>query len=301
LLAGLAGGINAAASSTNLTQLPSGRPAEQRLISDSLGLYETPPRSRCSAAAAALLTALAEGFKTHATLLDVAAASTDATRSKANGTGIDANSSLPAGSKFLFRAQPGYIDFGFAGTPVTASGSGSNDTSSTPASSESDCEPACSYSNPSAAYGVTVLPLGPDEDLQAKVQNPLTPRHEAQNLDGRYGPAYAPSWQLQQDEVVLLAGCTPPAAASRCAIHRGSDFLGCPITVAISLFLFYLDCIRQLQQYKVVLLAGCTLPAEASKCASFGCFHNLTVNSVHSHSGLIRIGSVSHVLQRLVN
>jgi hypothetical protein len=53
--------------------------------------------------------------------------------------------------------------------------------------------------------------------LQAKVQNPLTPRHEAQNLDGRYGPAYAPSWQLQQDEVVLLAGCTPPAEASRCA------------------------------------------------------------------------------------
>lgn len=218
MLAGLAGGINAAASSTNLTQLPSGRPAEQRLISDSLGLYETPPRSRCSAAAAALLTALAEGFKTHATLLDAAAASTDATRSKANGTGIDTNSSLPAGSKFLFRAQPGYIDFGFAGTPVTASGS-SNATISTPASSESDCEPACSYSNPSAAYGVTVLPLGPDEDLQAKVQNPLTPRHEAQNLDGRYGPAYAPSWQLQQDEVVLLAGCTPPAEASRYSMH----------------------------------------------------------------------------------
>jgi hypothetical protein len=183
-------------------------------------LYETPPRSRCSAEAAALLEALAEGFKTQATLLDAASTSTDPTQSKANGAGNETNSPVDAGLKLLFRAQLGYIDFGFAGTPVTASGSSNvNATISTPASSESDCEPACSYSNPSAAYGVTVLPLGPDEDLQAKVQNPLTPRHEAQNLDGRYGPAYAPSWQLQQDEVVLLAGCTPPAEASRYSMH----------------------------------------------------------------------------------
>lgn len=204
--------------------------AQPRLVSDTLGLYETPARSRCSAAAQALLTALADGFQSQNALLD----STQATQ--ASGTAPSTSSS----TRLLFRAQPGYVDFGFAGTPVTAgSGSSSNITGGSDAVSE--CQPACSYSNPAAAYGVTVLPLAPGEDRQAKVADPLTPRHEAQNLDGRYGPGYAPSWQLQQDEVVLLAGCLPPAEASRWEVnltawHDTSGMphpLGQPYSVAV--------------------------------------------------------------------
>ena len=127
-----------------------------------------------------------------------------------------------------FIAQPGYVDFDIAGAPASAATAGANDISPRSNSStagpreqsqqipDAGCEPSCAFSNPSAAYGIAVLPLSPSEDAAAKAADPATPAHEAQNLDGRYGPGgLAPSWQLRQDEVVVLAGCTPPAEASR--------------------------------------------------------------------------------------
>jgi hypothetical protein len=57
--------------------------------------------------------------------------------------------------------------------------------------------------------------LSPGEDLQQKVEHAATPKYVKGNLDGRYGQRMAPTWQLQQDEVVVLAGCIPPIKASR--------------------------------------------------------------------------------------
>lgn len=199
--------------------------AQQQLVSDTLGVYSTPPSSRCSAVAQALLTTLAESFQdgntqNHSAQVAAGGApqkpddpdSHSLKSSSDNLSQLSLNSTRnKALSAIQFFSQPGYVDFGLAGTPVTVEG---NSTAGQPSRATS-CEPSCSYTNPSAAYGVTVLPLHPSEDLQAKVSDPLTPRHEAQNLDGRYGPRRAPSWQLNQDEVVVLAGCIPPAEASR--------------------------------------------------------------------------------------
>lgn len=98
-----------------------------------------------------------------------------------------------------FLGQRGYIDFGLAGSQE----------------SQASCQPDCAFTNPSASYGLTVLPLNPNEDLNAKLQNSSTPQYVKDNLDGRYGDRMAPTWQLQQDEVVVVAGCTPPIEASR--------------------------------------------------------------------------------------
>jgi hypothetical protein len=100
-----------------------------------------------------------------------------------------------------FTAQRGYIDWGTAGGPTEGS--------------EANCQPSCSFTNPTAAYGLTVLPLSPEEELQQKLDNADTPKYVKLNLDGRYGQRMAPTWQLQQDEVVVLAGCIPPVEASR--------------------------------------------------------------------------------------
>jgi hypothetical protein len=196
---------------------------QQRLVSPTLGLYETAPSSRCSAAAQALMLLLADGLQAQNAELQLSASkqgdlqrssplSTNSTSAQNRRPQATAPGSRSTGTRFL--AQPGYVDFGFAGTLVTAAGNNSS-------SSKAECEPSCSFTNPTAAYGVTILPLSPQEDARLKILNPATPRHEAQNLDGRYGPRLAPSWQLRQDEVVLLLGCTPPAEASRCVlVHR---------------------------------------------------------------------------------
>lgn len=182
---------------------------QQRSVDGALGLFEVAPRSRCSAAAQALMLVLADGLlaQNAAVQLSTAKQGVSQRSPPANSSSADKGLVTAAGSSGTrFLAQPGYVDFGFAGTPVTAAGN----------NSKAECEPSCSFTNPTAAYGVTILPLSPQEDLRAKVAHPVTPRHEAQNLDGRYGPRLAPSWQLWQDEVVLLLGCTPPAEASRC-------------------------------------------------------------------------------------
>lgn len=83
--------------------------------------------------------------------------------------------------------------------------------------SQAACHPNCAFSNPSVAYGLTVLPLNPRENVTAKITNDKTPGYVKDNLDGRYGDRLAPVWQLQQDEVLVLAGCTPPGEASRWA------------------------------------------------------------------------------------
>jgi hypothetical protein len=222
--AGSTAAVAVTAAEGNATSLQQ-QQQQQRLVSDTLGVFEGPPNSRCSAAAQALMHALAVGFQ----------AGNAAVKQQNGSVGLLANSTslqqeVPmrahaeernadrCSSSIQFFAQPGYVDFGFAGTPLTTSPHAANNSSSSSSdadTSSASCEPSCSYTNPSAAYGVTILPLNPWEDLESKVTDPVTQRYEAQNLDGRYGPRQAPSWQLQQDEVVLLMGCTPPAEASR--------------------------------------------------------------------------------------
>jgi hypothetical protein len=101
-------------------------------------------------------------------------------------------------------ASPGYIDFGFLGDEdETETCAGQN----------------CAYTNPSSPYGLTVLPLAPNETLTGKLQQTDLPDFARQDLrqrnQGGAGTGSAASWQLLPDEVVLVAGCLPPATASR--------------------------------------------------------------------------------------
>jgi len=173
--AGLAA-IGSSGANVSRTTLPSTPPptAQQQLVSDTLGVYSTSPRSRCSAAAQALLTALAEGFEesnaqNHSAQLDAGGTPQQpddpgsySLKSGSNNLNPSRRNILPA---IQFFAQPGFVDFGLAGTPVTLE---ANSTAGQP--SRGSCEPSCSYTNPSAAYGVTVLPLHPSEDPRQKYQ-----------------------------------------------------------------------------------------------------------------------------------
>jgi hypothetical protein len=55
--------------------------------------------------------------------------------------------------------------------------------------------------------------------MQVKRSSNMTPGDAALNLDGRFGPGLAPTWQLLPQEVVVVAGCTPPMAATRCWVY----------------------------------------------------------------------------------
>ncbi|GLC63326.1 hypothetical protein PLESTF_000024300 [Pleodorina starrii] len=113
-------------------------------------------------------------------------------------------------SSLLWTVQRGAVDFGFLGDDVPK-----------------NCEPNCAFSNPNAPYGLTFLPLAPNE-AQTKAFARSTPRGVANELRGSGLvtpslanssasaplPGSAPIYQLMSQEVVLVAGCTPPAAGS---------------------------------------------------------------------------------------
>ncbi|WIA37243.1 hypothetical protein OEZ86_014189 [Tetradesmus obliquus] len=162
--------------------------------SSSSSISRVAPQSRCSAVAEALLTAMDSMFPAPPIGNNNGKNTTTTTTSSSS-------SSSSSSEAALFTAQRGFVDWGTAGGPAQGS--------------DPSCQLSCSFTNPTAAYGLTVLPLSPNEDLKQKVEHEETPKHAKQNLDGRYGAGMAPSWQLLRDEVVVLAGCLPPLEASR--------------------------------------------------------------------------------------
>lgn len=123
---------------------------QQRLVDGALGLFEVAPCSPCSAAAQALMLVLADGLQVQNAAAQLSTAKQgDSQRSlPANSTTADQGlvTSAAGSSSTCFLAQPGYVDFGFAGTPVTAAGNNST---------KAECESSCSFTNPTAVYGVT--------------------------------------------------------------------------------------------------------------------------------------------------
>ncbi|EFJ52318.1 hypothetical protein VOLCADRAFT_86620 [Volvox carteri f. nagariensis] len=110
-------------------------------------------------------------------------------------------------SSLKWTVQRGVVDFGFLGDEVPK-----------------NCEPNCAFSNPNSPYGMTLLPLAPSEDPN-KAFARTTPRGVADELrgssyiasslaNGSVITGSAPIYQLMSQEIVLVAGCTPPAAAS---------------------------------------------------------------------------------------
>ncbi|GBF96219.1 hypothetical protein Rsub_08764 [Raphidocelis subcapitata] len=116
---------------------------------------------------------------------------------------IDA--ALSGGARFV--SQRGSVDWGL----VEAESSGGD------ARCASNAASGCSASNPSAPYGLVVLPLAPGEDLAAKLASNVTPPYVKENLGDAslYSGGRSPVWQLARGEVVVVAGCTPAAEASR--------------------------------------------------------------------------------------
>ncbi|KAG1667039.1 hypothetical protein FOA52_000400, partial [Chlamydomonas sp. UWO 241] len=122
--------------------------------------------------------------------------------------------------------QDGAVDFGLTGEEGEQEACGGN---------------GCAFSNPSSPYGLTLLPLAPEEDAERKSRAGTTPKSVATELaDGSSGsdrllgsrrdrgsdsgssagnvyaePGFAPVYQLRPDEVVIVSGCLPPADSSR--------------------------------------------------------------------------------------
>eukprot|EP00210_Caulerpa_lentillifera_P006709 g6411.t1 len=104
--------------------------------------------------------------------------------------------------------QSGSISFGFIGDEALL-----------------DCETNnCAFTNPKSPYGLTILPLAQEEDLEAKAEASSTPTWARDNLDAEWGPGNSPVWQLRFDEVVLAIGCTPPSEISRYFAFTGYLF-----------------------------------------------------------------------------
>ncbi|KXZ47100.1 hypothetical protein GPECTOR_38g337 [Gonium pectorale] len=97
--------------------------------------------------------------------------------------------------------QQGAVDFGFLGDDVP------------------DCSPNCAFTNPNSPYGLTLLPEPPFEAQRRSVgarprqDRGVTPPSLA-NASASLVPGLAPIYQLLRQEVVLVAGCTPPERAS---------------------------------------------------------------------------------------
>ncbi|KAI8475020.1 MAG: hypothetical protein J3K34DRAFT_456463 [Monoraphidium minutum] len=114
---------------------------------------------------------------------------------------IDAELARGAG----FRAARGGVDWGL----VEAGGDGGG--------ACNNAASGCAANNPSAPYGLVVLPLAPSEILVAKLRSNFTPPYVVENLQDAelYGGGRSPVWQLGPGEVVVVAGCAPAEEASR--------------------------------------------------------------------------------------
>ena len=84
-----------------------------------------------------------------------------------------------------------------------------------------DCSPNCAFSNPSSPYGLVMLPAGDaaapqqQQQQQQSAQAPPGPgSSSSSSSSSSSGGGMAPTYQLGRQEVVLLAGCTPPEGAS---------------------------------------------------------------------------------------
>ena len=140
---------------------------------------------------------------------------------------IDAALAAPAAP---FVSQRGSVDWGLA-----EGSDGATDSADGGGAAPAECNNAangCGLNNPSSPYGLVVLPLAPEERLEAKLADARTPEYVKENLadtslygstgggdgggnDSGGAGGRSPVWQLRRDEAVLVAGCAPAAAAGR--------------------------------------------------------------------------------------
>jgi len=107
--------------------------------------------SVCAAAARPVLEALDKAFSQ-------TAASNAARGSSSSGSGSSSSrpssSSSTTSSSIAFTSQSGYIDFSLTNSD------------STNGNASAACSPSCAFTNPTSTYGLAVLPLHPQEDLE---------------------------------------------------------------------------------------------------------------------------------------
>jgi hypothetical protein len=102
--------------------------------------------SVCTAAARPVLEALDKAFSQ--------TAASNAARGGSSSSSRPSGSSSTTSSSIAFTSQSGYIDFGLTNSDSTSG------------SASAACSPSCAFTNPTSTYGLTVLPLHPQEDLE---------------------------------------------------------------------------------------------------------------------------------------